>query len=86
MTDTHESLERGRGPDRKVVVLAGALGGEGKSLLLKPLERVFSGDGLVFGTPGKTNFPLLGLETAKVAFLDEWRLDPTVMSCSAQCT
>ena len=63
----------GRREDRKVVVLVGRFGGEGKSFLLAPLRAIFGDD--VFEPPKDregTRFPLLGLETKQVVLLDEW--------------
>ena len=37
--DLHEALQRGRCETVPVIVLAGLLGGEGKSLLLHPLSQ-----------------------------------------------
>ena len=84
-TDIFNALRDGRGPGTPVVVLAGAAGGEGKSLFFKPLHEVFPEDTQVFGNPGKTNFPLLDLEKARVAVLDEWRFEPFTLACTAQC-
>lgn len=76
-------LERGRSPDTPVVVLAGALGGECKSMFLKPLKNVFA-EGQVFNRPVKGNFPLLDLLDSKVCFFDEWRFDEDVLPWSLQ--
>ena len=64
-------LEKGRCPDCPVIVLAGKLGGEGKSLLLKALLSVY-GDGQVFETPVAGSFPLVDLMNSKVCFFDEY--------------
>ena len=66
-------LRDGRREDRKVVVLVGRFGGEGKSFLLAPLRHIFGDD--VFEPPkdlAGTRFPLLGLETKHLVILDEW--------------
>ena len=83
--DIHTALSQGRGETTPIIVLAGATGGEGKSIFLKALFSVFPAEGLVFARPDKGSFPLLGLESAKVAFLDEWRFDPTILSWASQC-
>ena len=83
--DVCSALDVGRGETTPVIVLAGAFGGEGKSVFLKPLLKVFSMDGMVFCRPGKGNYPLLELPSAKVAFLDEWRWDPDVVPWAVQC-
>jgi hypothetical protein len=83
--DVLRALSSGRSETMPVIVLAGRHGGEGKSVFFKTLFSVFAGDGLVFPTPEKGNFPLLGLESAKVAFLDEWRFDPFIVSYATQC-
>ena len=66
-------LRDGRREDRKVVVLVGRFGGEGKSFLLAPLRHIFGED--VFEPPKdkeSTRFPFLGLETKRIVLLDEW--------------
>ena len=66
-------LRDGRREDRKVVVLVGRYGGEGKSFLFAPLRHIFGDD--VFEPPKDqegTRFPLLGLESKKIVLLDEW--------------
>ena len=66
-------LRDGRREDRKVVVLVGRFGGEGKSFLLAPLRHIFGDD--VFEPPkdkDSTRFPLLGLEAKQIVLLDEW--------------
>ena len=83
--DVLHALTHGRGETTRVIVLAGLLGGEGKSLFLKPLQSIFDGDNLVFGTPEKSNFPLLDLPAAKVCFLDDYRWDSRVVSWGATC-
>ncbi len=49
-------------------------GNEGKSFLLEPLHIVF-GEDRVFLLSSKSNFPLLGLESARVVLLDDWRFN-----------
>ena len=82
--DVYTALVHGRSETMPVVVLAGARGGEGKSIFLKGLWAVF-GRERVFAAPDKGGFPLLGLESAKVAFLDEWRFNASVLPYAMQC-
>ena len=77
------ALRQGRSETTPVIVLAGVQGGEGKSLFLKPLFSLF--DGFVFNVPKTGNFPLLDLMGAKVAFLDEYRFNPDVLSWADHC-
>ena len=81
--DVLDALIRGRSETTPVVVLGGRVGGEGKSMFFKPLRNIFDGPDMVFGTPEKGNFPLLDLPVAKVAFLDEFRWNPEVVSWAA---
>ena len=83
--DILNSLTAGRGETTPVLCLAGALGGEGKSALLKGLLAVYAGDGEVFKMPSKGNFPLLGLERSKVIFLDEFRFNESILPYAVQC-
>ena len=83
--DVRTSLERGRSESTLVIVLAGSVGGEGKSVFLKGLFSVFEEPGFVFVAPDKGNFPLVDLPSAKVCFLDEFRFDPRVVSYALQC-
>ena len=78
--DILSALTNGRSETTPVIVLAGRQGGEGKSAFLKPLRSVFDGPDLVFGIPEAGNYPLMNLLSAKVAFLDEFRFDPDVVS------
>ena len=82
-SDILAALETGRDESIPVVVLVGARGGEGKSLLLKALYSVY-GNEHVFKTPEKGNFPLIELPGKKVAFLDEWRFDNMTVSFATQ--
>ena len=77
-------LTAGRCESVPVVVLAGARGGEGKSLLLKALFSVY-GIEHVFISPEAGSFPLMELPGKKVVFLDEWRFDDEVLSYATQC-
>ena len=83
-TDVCRSLTMGRGETVPVLVLAGARGGEGKSLFLKALLSVY-GHEHVFQPPENSSFPLLDLPGKKVAFLDEWRFDDETLSFKTQC-
>jgi hypothetical protein len=64
-------------------MLAGVNGGEGKSMLVKPiLFNVFPLDGIIFAKPGNGNYPSLEVPSAMAAFLDEWRWDSDVAGCA----
>ena len=80
--DTLRALMNGRCETTPVIVLAGRSGGEGKSVVYKPLHEVYEGEGLVFGFPDKGNFSLIDLPFAKVVLLDEFRLDGSSVSWS----
>ena len=82
--DIRRALQEGRAETVPVVVFAGARGGEGKSLFLKGLVSVFGAE-FAFPQPQKGNFPLLDLPNKKVAFLDDWRFDESVLPYAAQC-
>ena len=82
--DIVHALRSGRGERTPVVVLAGRAGGEGKSIFLKPLCSVFGDEG-TFMTPSPGNFPLLGIQGRKVAFLDEWRFNESILPYATQC-
>ena len=84
--DVLDALTRGRSETTPVIVLAGRQGGEGKSMFFKPLLNVYAGEGDVFAIAKESgNFPLLDLPKARVAFLDEYRFDPDVVSWATQC-
>ena len=84
--DVWGALRDGRSETTPVVVLAGLSGGEGKSIFLKALLNVFPGVGAIFNTSRESgNFPLLDLPNAKVAFLDEYRFDPEIISWASMC-
>ena len=82
--DILTSMKCGRSEQVPVIVLAGARGGEGKSMFLKPMLEIF-GHEAVFCKPEKGNFPLVDLPGKKVAFLDEWRFDESIISYATQC-
>ena len=66
-----ESLERGRSEDVQVPTLAGRFGGEGKSFLFAPLRALYGVDH-VQERPAGGRFCMLGIDSKKVALLDEW--------------
>ena len=74
----------GRSPTTPLVTFAGRTGGEGKSFFLKGLVSVF-GTSSVFPTPQHPTFPLHGLESAKLAFLDDFRFTRSPVPLSTQC-
>ena len=78
------AIDEGRSPATPVVTFAGSAGGEGKSFILKGLTAVFGSDG-VFFTPQHHSFPFLGLDTARVAFLDDFRFLSSVVPVATQC-
>ena len=79
-----QALSGGRGPTSPVIVLAGPQGGEGKSFFLKGLTAVFGCEN-VFQTPQHPTFPLLGLDSAKVVFMDDFRFYDSVLPTSTLC-
>ena len=83
-TDIVHALVHGRSELVPAIVLAGARGGEGKSLFLKALFAVF-GDSYVFAKPEVGRFPLVDLPGKQVVFLDDWRFDATVIGYGTQC-
>ena len=84
-TDVKRLLVQGRSETTPVLVMAGTLGGEGKSFFLKPLKAVY-GSTHVFNMPTPAgNFPLIDLPGSKVVFLDDWRFSECVLPFSAQC-
>ena len=81
--EVRRSLQHGRGPTTKVVVIAGERGGEGKSYLLAPLRKVF-GEEHVQESPQPGSFPLLGLESKSLVIMDDWRFDEAVLRMATQ--
>ena len=77
-----DSLVVGRSKGN-LVCHAGFEGNEGKSFLFRPLPLVFGEDN-VFVTPPKSAFPLLGLEKARVVWLDDWRFNEDIVSWAVQ--
>ena len=82
--DVYNALVTGRSETTRVVVLAGAAGGEGKSFFQKGVASIFAVKD-VFHSPARGSFPLLGLETAKVAILDDWRFTEEIVTFALQC-
>ena len=74
--DLYRALGYGRHESIPVMTLVGKTGGEGKSFLLAPLRTVF-GREFVQESPQRGSFALLGLETKRVAILDEWEFNRT---------
>ena len=72
------SMEKGHSK----VSLVCHVGDEGKSFLLDPLKAVF-GEEEVF-TPVKSGFPLMGLESCRLALLDDWRFGEDILSYNVQ--
>ena len=82
-SDVYNALLVGRSEATLVLVMAGARGGEGKSLFLKGLNAVYGTEN-VFPTPEPGNFPLVDLPGKKVTFLDDWRFDKATLPYGAQ--
>ena len=78
-----QSLRDGRSEHAPVVVLMGRHGGEGKSLILSPLREIF-GEEHVQASPQPGTFPLLGIETKKIALLDEYTFDTEILPLGTQ--
>ena len=76
-------LHDGRREDKPVMVSVGRRGGEGKSYLFAPLAAVFGAD-MVQTKPEPGRYPLMELPKCRVAVLDEWRFDETVLSMATQ--
>ena len=76
-----QSHIHGRHESLSVVALMGKQGGEGKFFFLSPLRSMF-GHQHVQPTPQPGAFPLLGLETKRLAILDEWDFDERTLSLS----
>ena len=73
----------GRHESTPVVTLMGRSGGEGKSFLLAPLRTIF-GEEYIQATPQPGSFPLLGLETKRLALLEEWTFDEATLPYGTQ--
>ena len=76
-------LKEGRHEAVPVLVFVGKYGGEGKSFFLAPLRSLYGVDN-VQGSPLEGGYPLLGLETKKVALLDEYRFCEQSLSLTTQ--
>ena len=61
----------------------GRFGGEGKSFFFAPLRTIYGKD-YVQPTPQPGSFPLLGIETKRVAILDEWTFDESTLPLATQ--
>ena len=81
--DVWNALRLGRCESLPVLVLMGKSGGEGKSFFFNALKGVFGVDH-VQGSPESGSFPLLGLETKRVALLDEWDFSNDILPFSTQ--
>ena len=81
--DLWRSIRDGRREGIPVVTLVGRHGGEGKSFLLSPLKHIFGRDHVQV-SPQRGSFPLLGLETKRLALLDEWEFSEHVIPLSLQ--
>ena len=77
-----QALASGRSKGN-LVTHAGFEGNEGKSFLSRPLPLVY-GEENVFVTPPKSAFPLLGLEKARLVWLDDWRFNEDLISWALQ--
>lgn len=77
------ALKEGRAKGT-LVCHAGLHGNEGKSFLLRPLLRMFGPDGVFVAPPSKSAFPLLGLEKARLALLDDWRFNDDIVPYALQ--
>ena len=66
-----------------LVCHAGFEGNEGKSFLFEPLGSVF-GEDMVFSSPPKGGFPLMGLERCQLCLLDDWRFNEDLLSYPLQ--
>jgi len=77
-----QALASGRSKGN-LVTHAGFEGNEGKSFLFRPLPLVY-GEENVFVTPPKSAFPLLGLEKARLVWLDDWRFNEDLISWALQ--
>lgn len=77
-----QALDEGRSKGN-LVCHVGNGGNEGKSFLFEPLGVVF-GEEFVFLTPPAGGFPLLGMERARIALLDDWRFNEDIISYNLQ--
>ena len=77
------SLKDGRAKGA-LVCHAGLHGNEGKSFLLRPLLQVFGAESVFVAPPSKSTFPLMGLEKARLAWLDDWRFNEDIIPYTLQ--
>ena len=77
------SLYYGRCESVPVVVLMGRKGGEGKSFLLSPMHGIFGAE-YTQASPQQGSFPLLGLETKRLAVMEDWDFSTHVLPFSTQ--
>eukprot|EP00438_Fugacium_kawagutii_P001793 Skav235972 [mRNA] locus=scaffold592:191605:193317:+ [translate_table: standard] len=77
------ALQEGRAKG-SLVCHAGLHGNEGKSFLFRPLLKVFGAAGVFVAPPAKSSFPLMGLEKARLAWLDDWRFNEDVVPYAVQ--
>jgi len=66
-----------------LVCHAGLVGNEGKRWFWRPLNMIFEGEG-VFVAPPKGGFPFMGLERARLTWLDDWRFNEDIISYALQ--
>jgi hypothetical protein len=76
------ALREGRSKG-SLVCHVGKAGNEGKSFLFRPLILVYGHDG-VFTAPPQNAFPLIDLEQARMALLDDWRFNEDIVSYGLQ--
>ena len=72
--DVYRALAYGRHESTPVMTLVGKRSGEGKSFLFSPLRTIFAKE-YIQESPQRGSFALLGLETKRVAILDEWEFN-----------
>ena len=78
-----QALRDGRCEHLPVIALMGRRGGEGKSFFFAPLRAIF-GQEFVQPTPQPGPFPLLDIETKRVALLDEWTFSEATLPLATQ--
>ena len=84
--DVWTSIVDGRSETTLVMTLADLTGGEGKYCFLKALRAVWAMEGAVFNVSKESgNFKFLDLLQAKIAFLDDYRFDPDILSWGSLC-
>ena len=78
-----QALKDGRAKGN-LVCHAGLHGNEGKSFLFRPLPKIFGPDAVFVAPPARSSFPLMGLEKARMAWLDDWRFNEDTIPYSVQ--